>query len=281
MRKIREGVTMTQEAEVTVESTEPEVAAEVTEQPQTEVEETPAEQPEEAAASDVEDPEPSKKARGVQRRINELVQDKKYLQERLANLERLVQNQTQPAAQPTATAEEAPKIENYGNLEEFISAKAAYEARKIVEGTLTERERKQQEAKQQEVYAEVNRKAAERMAEAQEKYEDFDEVMGSASELSDFMGQFIINVPDGMDIAYYLAKNPQESARISRLDPFNASIEMADIRAKIKAPVKKSSAPPPINPLKGKASATKDPSEMTDAEFAAWRKQQIKNRGNG
>jgi hypothetical protein len=270
---------MTQEAEVTVESTEQEVIGEVAEGQPTEVEETPAEQPEEAAASDVDDPEPSKKARGVQRRINELVADKRYLQERLANLERLVQQPPQQAQQQPK-AEEAPSIENYANLEEFISAKAAYEARRIVEGTLSEREQAIAESRRQQEHQEVTKKAAERLEIARNKYDDFDDAFGSAAPLSEYMSEFILRTEEGMDIAYYLAKNPSESDRIARMDNFNAGLALADLRSKIKPPVKKSSAPPPINPVKGASKAEKDPSEMSDEEFAQWRKKQIKNRGN-
>jgi hypothetical protein len=269
---------MTQEAEVTVESTEQEVIGEVTECQPTEVEETKAEQTEEAAASDVDDPEPSKKARGVQRRINELVADKRYLQERLANLERLVQQPQQVQQQPKA--EEAPKIEDFNNLEDFIAAKAADEAKKIVEGTLTEREQAIAEARRQQEHQEVTKKAAERLEIARNKYDDFDDAFGSAAPLSEYMSEFIIRTEEGMDIAYFLAKNPSESDRIARMDDFNAALALADLRSKIKLPVKKSSAPPPISPVKGASKAEKDPSEMTDAEFAEWRKKQIKNRGN-
>lgn len=270
---------MTQEADVTVESTEQEVIGEVAEGQPTEVEETPAEQPEEAATSDVDDPEPSKKARGVQRRINELVADKRYLQERLANLERLVQQPPQQAQQQPK-AEEPPRIEDYGNLEDFVDAKAKYAAKVMLNDSLAEIRKNQQEERRQEEHQEVTKKAAERLEIARNKYDDFDDAFGSAAPLSEYMSEFILRTEEGMDIAYYLAKNPSESDRIARMDNFNAGLALADLRSKIKPPVKKSSAPPPINPVKGASKAEKDPSEMSDEEFAQWRKKQIKNRGN-
>jgi hypothetical protein len=270
---------MTDEVEVQVESTEPEVIGEVLEGQELEVEETPAEQPEEAAASDAEEPPKPKKDGGFQRRISELTADKRFLEKRLEALEGLVRQPSQPA-QPEAKAEEAPKIENFGNLEDFISAKAAYESRRILESTLKEQREAEAEWRKQQEHQEVTKKAAERLEKARVKYDDFDDAFGSAAPLSEYMSEFIIRTEDGMDIAYYLAKNPSESERIARMDEFNAALALADVRTKIKLPVKKTNAPPPITPVKGASKAEKDPSEMSDEEFAEWRKKQIKGRGN-
>jgi hypothetical protein len=262
-------------AEATVESTEQ--TEEVLVQP--EVKETPAEQPEEAAPSEAEESPKPKKDGGFQRRISELTGQKKALEEEV-NYWRS-RASSLPSQEAQAQKPEAPpKIEDYNNLEEFIEAKASYAARKIVEGTLTELQKQQAEHAKRTELEELHAKASERLEAARGKYEDFDEALGSRSELSEYMSEFILRTDDGMDVAYYLAKNPQESARIARMDDFNASLALADVRSKIKAPVKKSNAPPPINPVKGAAKGEKDPSEMTDAEFAAWRKKQIANRGN-
>jgi hypothetical protein len=271
---------MTDEVEVQVESTEQEVVGEVLEGQPQEVEETPAEQPEEAAASDAEDPPKPKKDGGFQRRISELTADKRFLQDQLAHYQQLIQQTTQPQEQAKPQAEQAPKIEDYGNLQDFIAAQASYEAKRIVEGTLSEQRKAEIEHRRQQENHEVTKKAAERLEKARVKYDDFDDAFGSAAPLSEYMSEFIIRTEDGMDIAYYLAKNPSESERIARMDEFNAALALADVRTKIKLPVKKTNAPPPITPVKGASKAEKDPSEMSDEEFAEWRKKQIKGRGN-
>jgi len=59
-------------------------------------------------------------------------------------------------------------------------------------------------------------------------------------------------------------------------------IILADIKAKkVSQPTVKrvSSAPAPITPVQPKPTAENDPSKMTDAQFADWRRKQIKQRG--
>jgi hypothetical protein len=81
-------------------------------------------------------------------------------------------------------------------------------------------------------------------------------------------------------VAYHLGKNHDLAAQIAALDPVSAAIRIGELAASLTRPTPKKTtgAPPPISPVGGRASTSKDPSQMTDAEFAAWRREQIKRR---
>ena len=57
--------------------------------------------------------------------------------------------------------------------------------------------------------------------------------------------------------------------------------ELAKLEIKLNQPPPPkpvSQAPAPITPIAGMSGGSKNPSEMTDAEFAKWRKEQISKR---
>jgi hypothetical protein len=81
-------------------------------------------------------------------------------------------------------------------------------------------------------------------------------------------------------LLHHLGTNPDlveeladmtHTRRVRRLDAIEREI-------KDKATPKTSSAPKPLAPLKGQGTDSKDPSAMTDAEFAAWRRRSIAQR---
>jgi hypothetical protein len=94
------------------------------------------------------------------------------------------------------------------------------------------------------------------------------------------MGQAIVESDFGTDSAYYLAQHPDEAKAIAQLSPIRQIAAIGKLEAKVTQPAarKTTEAPPPITPAGSKAKADKDPNQMTDAEFAAWRKRQIAQR---
>jgi hypothetical protein len=75
-------------------------------------------------------------------------------------------------------------------------------------------------------------------------------------------------------VTYFLAKNLKEARRISILSPRKRAVELGKIEAKLNTkPVKPiSKAPPPINPVDGKAapSGVPDPAKNPE-EWIKWR----------
>ena len=88
---------------------------------------------------------------------------------------------------------------------------------------------------------------------------------------------------DPAELSYYLGKNPDELDKLLDMNERQASRYLGKLEDKISIqspPAKKlSDAPAPPSPLKGAKSSTtvnSDPEKMSMAEYAAWRKQQLK-----
>lgn len=94
------------------------------------------------------------------------------------------------------------------------------------------------------------------------KYSDFTEVFNKEIPVSVSMGQAITSLPNGHDVAYYLGKNPSESARIARLNPVAAAMEIGMLGAKLQSipnTQKTTKQPPrPITTVNGNGGSSKD-----------------------
>lgn len=83
------------------------------------------------------------------------------------------------------------------------------------------------------------------------------------------------------ELLYHLGKNPDLAADLVGLPvtKLAAKLDRIERDLKDKATPKSSSAPKPLDPVKATGSSSKDPSRMSDKEFAAWRHAQIAARG--
>ena len=90
----------------------------------------------------------------------------------------------------------------------------------------------------------------------------------------------VMECADPARVLHYLGQNPERVADIADLTPTQQARRLDRIEAELNKPAesKTSNAPKPIAPVKGAGSGNKDPSRMTDHEFAAWRHEQIKAR---
>lgn len=262
---------------------EPPVSQEVIEEVVSTIDEPKAEEKKQEVAPETKEQE-EKLQKGVQRRIDRAVRQKyeaearaKMLEERLAALEA---RQPEPARQKSA---DEPKIDDFDNLDEYVAAKAAYIADQRINATLTERE-KRELAKTQEV---EQSKAAEtwhaKVSAITAELPDFHDVVESSDvEMTDAMKYAILDSDVGPKLAYYLAMNPDEAESIAKMPPIAVVRAMTRIEDKITAgaltPKKTTDAPAPITPVGTKAKVEKAPTEMSDKEFAAWRRNQIKKR---
>jgi len=81
-------------------------------------------------------------------------------------------------------------------------------------------------------------------------------------------------------ILHYLGQNPDEAAEFVGLTPAQIGRRIARLEDKLNAAPKQqtSNAPKPLKPVQPNGAVDKDPSRMTDTEFAAWRKAQIAKR---
>ncbi len=151
--------------------------------------------------------------------------------------------------QPRAPAE-LPPPEEFESVDAYAEALATRKAEEL----LAKRDAERQRAEMVEVYQE-------REEEARNKYEDFEQVAYNPNlRITTVMAETIQASDIGPDVAYFLGSNPKEADRISRLSPFLQAKEIGKIEAKLAdnpAPIRKTtSAPPPINPVKGSGSGT-------------------------
>lgn len=101
--------------------------------------------------------------------------------------------------------------------------------------------------------------------------------------LSAATAELIAESPDGPAIALHLAKNLELASHLAELPPVQAAREIGRIEARLAKEAEKpkplTNAPPPPPSIEAVEPAVeKDPSKMTDAEFAKWRRRQIAQR---
>lgn len=207
------------------------------------------------AATPKEDDEPV--PAGVQKRI-----DKAVKAQRTAERERdearaaLANPGSQPAAgtppaktaQPAAAAAEPTRPKPV--LKEFETYEAFNED--LVDWKLEQRHaaaaRTENDRKAAEAQNAVGRAWNERVEAVKTIHSDFDEVMEDAAELpiSQAMHVAIQEADRGPEIAYHLAKHPEEAERIAKLSPIGAAREIGKLEASLPAPA--SSAKPAAKP---------------------------------
>lgn len=228
-------------------------------------------------------PEPPKDdalPKGVQKRIDRAVKQKYEAEARARVLEeRLNQIEQRIPQQPKSDGE--PRLEQFDNIEDYVSAKARFIAKAELNETLTARDRAVAEEKAQAAQHQSAESWAKRLALATAEMPDFEDVVASSDvNFRDPVVLEVIKASDiGPKIAYYLASNSDEADEIAQMTGANAIRAIARIEAKLeygKASITK--APPPIEPNGTKAKAVKSPDDMSDTEFAAWRKRHIAAR---
>lgn len=114
-----------------------------------------------------------------------------------------------------------------------------------------------------------------REAEARERYTDYDAVTRNPSlRITDPMADIIRESDLGPEIAYHLGKNPVEAAKIATMPERLQAKELGRLEERLKAPKPTPKQPPsPVNPVgANKSGGASDPSKMSMAEYAAWRK---------
>lgn len=126
----------------------------------------------------------------------------------------------------------------------------------------------------------------------QEKFDevasDLDEAFGGLQDTSGSPKpaiEAVFEADDPKRVIEWLAdpENSDEAERISKLSAIKAGREIAKLEVRLgmeaeKQKPKASKAAAPLEPVRGGGSVEKDPTAMTDKEFNAWRRAQIKSR---
>ena len=122
------------------------------------------------------------------------------------------------------------------------------------------------------------------MEAADEKYEDFAEVVGELTPTTPW-AIALMEADNGHDIAYYLGQHMDEAKAIAQMSPLGQVRAIGRLEAKLAATPPKavtpSKAPAPITPLKGTedaANASAEPKDDNYKDWLRWRQRQVHKR---
>lgn len=264
-----------EETATTAEDVDAPQATEEAAEVETEVEaEAPTEDDSDAPSDNAEEDKPDPR----QRKIAELSFKERELKRQNAKLMHMLEQSTK--AQAKAQAPQAPKIEDFETIEEFLDARDTYR----------DAQREQPKAEPADDYDltdfEISRDDL--YANGMAKHEDFADVVGAENvNITLPMANAIVEIDDSdlqVDTAYYLGNNPKEAARIAKLSPVRQIAEVEKLGIKIsskKQPQGKqvSKAPEPIKPVGG-SKTTSDEIQPTE-DFESFMKKRNKQLGRG
>ena len=249
-----------------------------TEESTTSVDESQESDGDDESGNDTDDVKP--KLKGVQKRFDELTREK-YDEKRKRELveQKLEELQKQVAEQKPADAK--PKLDDYDTIEEFNEALFDWKIQEREESLGKNSEMKSKAEQSAEHQATVEASVAYLLEAGATKYDDFQKVAGSVPPaiMGDDMLLALAEIESGADVAYYLGKNPAEAVKLSNLSPVQLGRAIANIEANLSTPIKTpTKLDEPIKPSGNRATVAKDPTKMSDKEFAAWRRKQIAQR---
>lgn len=253
--------------------------------------------PEKPSADDTPTEEQPKKAQGVQKRLDELTKQREEANRRaeaadqrldraLAALEKATGAPAEETKQKLDTEDPQPQrpvrsafddLDAYeAALLDFSEHNAAWVARREVKAARAEYERQRTEQKIADEQTKVREAYNTRKAKVVEEHPDFDQVATNPEVvIPGLVAQAIVHDEQGPQLQYYFGKNPDEAARLMKLEnPYLQLVELGFIKAKLaqpaSAPQKEvSAAPPPIRPVRTSGSETPPPTAEQSAEAYA------------
>ena len=243
---------------------------------------------------------PERKLSPAEKRIKQLLADRKSLEARVQELEK---NATTPRnGQPEAAAK--PKAEEkaaegtrarptpndkkpdgslkYGTYEEFAEDLADWKVeQRFAERDKAESERRVQ-AEQEQKQRAITQGWQEKVVKAREKHADYDEVALNPDlpiKPGSVVDVMTLESPHGTDLLYFLGQNPEELDRINALPPIQAARELFRIETSHSGngntprPRKVTQAPPPAREVGGRGSAPADDvtAAVNKGDFASYR----------
>ena len=243
------------------------------------------------------DPEFASDIENVQKKFNKLTEHRRSAERRAQETERKAdeaareaqywREQALRAQQPKELVREAEsQVKTLADFEYDDAKYQSYVLEQAEKRAVAAAEKRLKD--QGETDARERRKATfvQRETEFAKTAADYREKTRSASfPVSDAMAEVFAESEEGPAVAYYLANNLNLADSIARMQPLAAARELGRIEAKLisereKAAKTVSNAPPPPPKIDGAGDpkVDKDPKDMTDVEFAKWRRKQIAQR---
>lgn len=241
--------------------------------------ETPAtsDQPGDAPAAD----EP-KKDGGVQKRINELTQEKYREKLRADGLQRELDAVRNP--KPVTEHGAEPKIEDFDKVQDFLESHKKWAKEEGRREALKEAEAGEATRTVQSQAKAVHA----RETKAAEKYPDYWDATNPVAEVvmsNPTLKQYMIESDLSAEVGYHLAKNPETLEKLLGMTPTGILRELINLEAKVtappppKAPTK---APNPVPPVGGREATKRGLADLSTEEYIARRnKQELAARATG
>lgn len=235
---------------------------------------------EESAEAQPEDkPEEPPQKSGVEKRIGELTWKQREAERERDYWRQQAMSQTppEPAPAPTKTLEDFDydEMKYQAYLFEQATARAEQGATEAARRILAEEEQNRIQMQRRQQFESSEKEYARNLA-------DYWNVARNESlTVTQDMADVILDSDNGPAILYYLGKNPDIADQISRLPLHVAAREIGKIEAKLSTPEpeKATKAPPPPSQIKGLDPVIKkNPDDMTQAEFNAYRRKVIEQR---
>lgn len=242
-----------------------------------------------ADPKDIEKPDEKRRNKvSAEDRINQLTREK-YEQKRRAD--ELEQRFKEVEAKVAANQPEIkkPRYSDFDTEEEFDAAVHDYHKKVAAQEQETQRRQETQQEEARRKQAESNQAAQKFVSDLQKEkanYDGIDDVMKDEAfalitqQMSPDIIALIQSSDKNVALTYHLGTHLDEAERIATLPPVRAARELALLESRLELPTPKtiSNAPDPIKSANGKTVTEKDPSKMTDKEFAEWRKKTMANR---
>ena len=191
------------------------------------------------------------------------------------------------ATPATASSDAIPDPNNFANDADYHRAVGRWEASQEARGReaqqAQERAQMERAQPQRQAYATMEESWTKREADFTKTTADYEAkvtpFLDDLQHFADATRQAVVESDMGPALLYHLATNPEEAERIADLSPARQMAELGKLEERLSSRRARSAsnAPTPPNPTRGGASAQKDPSKMSVAEFAAWRAQNGSN----
>lgn len=241
------------------------------------------------------DKESAKVLSSVQKRIDELTRAR-YEAERNAQtqveqwqrhayeLDQRLREVTFQNAQPT--------LENSNNdFEQYVSRLAQWEAQRMTQSMMAQQGQQAQAAAQHQQQVNIQQQnmlaeqqfVASKIQEGAKVYPDFAKVVGNP-ELPQLRNvnfpayQAILESEKGIEVAYYLAKNPLIAHKVALMQPLSAVREIGRIEALFASGKRVSSAPEPISTVGSNQASGGNPEKMSMDEWVKRREKELRAR---
>lgn len=180
-----------------------------------------------------------------------------------------------------STAKGEPKPEDFKTVGEYTRALVKYEAEQAGKKGQQNAVQERQQAHANQIISEFGK----RQADFMKATPDYEEVLSDCDvDVPPLAQQYLVESEFGPQLAYHLAKNPDDITRLQKLSPARQLAELGKLEARFEKPADApnkaaagsqngvSRAPAPIQPLEAKTTpVVKDPSQMSFQELRAHR----------